>query len=363
MAANPNGSTAEDGNQEPTIIRHNCKGVLPEDVKLSLVARGLGEPLTKSLSKFLPKSGIGAFPCLLVDSAGAIEGSTWAIRGNSNWVAGYRARHIWGQSAPDLNLTLDIPNDAIIFPANSMLKCYSNWFNAFDEGWATLRDGAGNTIAERDDLTSICRGLSVRLCVIPLSTNSAMLQCHAFPTSTAQLQAILDEQNALDPSANWSQESSEVPCLMLPFGKNMGIAVALGIVEDPAANFGMGLLPPLVVTNSVSQVPALPSQTDIDREMTGLLRSVALPNAKNTGDLMSMLAQSKKSWEDFDPVTLPAIWQEFDGTRHRSTGRTNIYISGQILSLHWDSQRQLRSWTSKIRGVKRSFPPWPPSTG
>ena len=157
MAANSNGSTPEDVNQEPSIIRHNCKGVLPEDVKLSLVARGLGEPLSKLLSKFLPKSGMGAFPCLLVDSTGAIEGSTWAIRGKSNWVAGYKTRHIWGPSAPDLTITLDIPNDAIVFPADSMLKCYSHWFNAFDEGWATLRDGAGNVIAEHDNLTAICR--------------------------------------------------------------------------------------------------------------------------------------------------------------------------------------------------------------
>lgn len=162
------------------------------------------------------------------------------------------------------------------------------------------------------------------MCVIPLSTNSAMLQCLAFPASTARLQTILDEQNVLDPSANWGKESSDVPCLMLPFGSNMGIAVALGIVEDPAANFGLGLLPPLVVTNSVGMVPTLPSQTDIDREMTGLLRSVALPNAKNTRDLMSMLADSKKSWEDVDPEALPAIWQEFDGTRHRSAGRINL---------------------------------------
>ena len=150
-------TTNEDIGQEPTVIRHGCQGVLPEDIKLSLVARGLGEPLTKSLGKFLPKSGIGAFPCLLVDSDGAIDGSTWAVRGKGNWAAGYKSRHIWGPTAPDLTLTLDIPNDAIIFPADSMLKCYSHWFNAFDEGWATVRDCTGKVIGDRENLTAINR--------------------------------------------------------------------------------------------------------------------------------------------------------------------------------------------------------------
>ena len=195
------------------------------------------------------------------------------------------------------------------------------------------------------------RGLSIRFCVVPLSSTTAMLQCLAFPTSTARLQTILDEQNSLDSAANWDMESNAVPCLMLPFGKNAGISMALGIVEDPGAKFGMGLLPPLVVTNSVSQVPTLPSQADMDREMTGILRSVALSNTKNTAELMSMLADSKKGWEDFDSPPLPAIWQDFDGTRHRSTGKTVSLVSGQTYLISWDSERKLPRWTSKIWGV------------
>ena len=38
-----------------------------------------------------------------------------------------------------------------------MLKCYSHWFNAFDEGWATVWDSTGKVIGDRQNLTAINR--------------------------------------------------------------------------------------------------------------------------------------------------------------------------------------------------------------
>ena len=39
---------------------------LPDEVKKSLVAGGLGEPLTQILSQHMPSDGIGAYPCLVL---------------------------------------------------------------------------------------------------------------------------------------------------------------------------------------------------------------------------------------------------------------------------------------------------------
>lgn len=151
-------SEAQDNDQnKTTIIRHGLKrGSLPDEVKKSLVARGLGEPLTQILSPFVPSDGIGAYPCLVLEpTSGEIESSLWALRGGRNWNAGYRARQIWGKDAPDVSLTLDIPNDAIQFPGDTQLKSYSIWQDAFQAGWAQILDDGGNVIQDIDGLQTI----------------------------------------------------------------------------------------------------------------------------------------------------------------------------------------------------------------
>ena len=138
------------------VISHGFRrGNLPEATKVSLVARGLGEPLTQTLKSFMPSDGIGAYPCLVVDpSSGDIQGSLWALRGARNWHAGYKARHVWGKEAGDYGLVLNIPNDAIDFPADTQLKCFSRWQDAFLKGWAHIVDKDGKVIQDISGLVS-----------------------------------------------------------------------------------------------------------------------------------------------------------------------------------------------------------------
>ena len=142
---------------ETSVIRHGLQyGELPETVKSALLSRGLGDPLTQVLKRYTPKDGIGAYPCLVLDSAsGEIEGSIWALRGGMNWNAGYKARHLWGKEAKDYNLALNVPNEEIEFPGNTQLKCFSMWQDAFQKGWAQILDKKGNVIQDIEALEGI----------------------------------------------------------------------------------------------------------------------------------------------------------------------------------------------------------------
>ena len=53
---------------EPIVIRHGLeRGILPDAIKSTLVSRGLGDSLTRTIEKYVPGNGIGAYPCLVLD--------------------------------------------------------------------------------------------------------------------------------------------------------------------------------------------------------------------------------------------------------------------------------------------------------
>ena len=137
------------------------------------------------------------------------------------------------------------------------------------------------------------RGLSIRFCVIPMDSTSGIVQYLAFPTSVSKLKTILNEQNALG-GQTVAMESAGVPCIRLPINELPGMTVALGVIEDPTANWGMGLVPPLIAAGSAAPSPPLPGREDMEREM------VSLPNVKNLADLSSMLSVHNMAWEDYD---------------------------------------------------------------
>ena len=133
------------------------------------------------------------------------------------------------------------------------------------------------------------------------------------------LKTTLNKQNAAGGPA-LAMESEGVPCLRLPFNGRPGMTIVLGVIESPDADWGLGLLPPLVVPGSASPSQPLPGRNDIERELCGILRSVALPNAKSTSDLWSMISNRDTPWEEFERLPLPALWEEYDGDRHRHSG-------------------------------------------
>lgn len=149
-----------DGNQgEPTIIRHGLKfGVLPEDVKQALVARGGGDPLTHTVRSFIRKDGVTAFPCLVVDPVTAdIEGSMWALRGIA-WEAGHKVKSVWGKAAPeDYSLVLKIPMDEVRFPGDSLIKSFSSWQDAFRAGWAQITGPDGRVVQDISGLPMVSK--------------------------------------------------------------------------------------------------------------------------------------------------------------------------------------------------------------
>ena len=145
---------------QPAVIKHGLQyGELPETVKRALVARGVGEPLTNTLKSLIPKEGLTAFPCLVVNpTTGDIEGSLWALRGGISWKAGYKARTVWGKAVPkEYDLVLDIPNDSINFRGDSAHKNLSEWQDAFDMGWATVTGPDGRALEDIGDIPGVAR--------------------------------------------------------------------------------------------------------------------------------------------------------------------------------------------------------------
>ena len=92
---------ANEEQSDTSVIRHGLQyGELPEAVKSALLSRGLGDPPTQVLRRFTPNDGIGAYPCLVLDSK-------------------------------DYSLALNAPNEEIEFPGDTQLKCFSKWQDAF----------------------------------------------------------------------------------------------------------------------------------------------------------------------------------------------------------------------------------------
>ena len=151
--------------------------------------------------------------------------------------------------------------------------------------------------------------------MVPLSSVAARIQCLAVPLSGTNLVALLQSQ--ADLGNNLDMADPGVPCLRLPYLGKAGMDVALGVVEGKECNWGMGLLPVLVVNGCVAPTPSLPDRVPMEREMVGLLRSVALPNVKSTSDLAAMLEPRLMAWEDFEPIPLPTIWQDFADLQDR----------------------------------------------
>ena len=141
-------------------IQHGLNyGEMTDDIKSAFVVRGLGQPFTQTMKKFIPDNGLCAFPCLVVDgSSGEIESSLWALRGTHAWRTGHKARSIWGQNAnPAYSVVLDIPNDEIMFMGSAVTKCFSVWTDAFKENWATVTDEAGMIVEDISTLPVICK--------------------------------------------------------------------------------------------------------------------------------------------------------------------------------------------------------------
>ena len=174
-------------------------------------------------------------------------------------------------------------------------------------------------------------GLSIRFCVIPMDSTSAILQCLVFPASVDRLKDILNRQNTLGGQIV-AMESAGVPCIRLPISELPGITMVLGVIEDPKANWGMGLVPPLIAAGSAAPSPPLPGREDMEREMIAHLRSVSLPNVKNLADLSSMLASHNMAWEDYDEPAMPALWEEYSGTRHRDSGENLVVVIVMVSS-------------------------------
>ena len=129
----------------------------------------------------------------------------------------------------------------------------------------------------------------------------------------------VNAQNALSGASPIAPESAAVPCLRLTIQKGPGLTVALGVIESQDANWGMGLIPPMIAAGSASPDLPLPEREDMEREMVGLLRSVQLPNVKSTSALTQML-DPLTTWDEFEELTLPALWEEFSGSRHHDSG-------------------------------------------
>ena len=110
-------------------------------------------------------------------------------------------------------------------------------------------------------------GLSIRFCVIPLSSQGAMLQCTAVPVNKKDLVKVLNKQSGLGNHVEINSE--DVPCLRLNFLGGPGISVSLGVVEDASINIGMGLFPAIVLHGSPSPTPKLPTRDNMEREMIG----------------------------------------------------------------------------------------------
>ena len=190
--------------------------------------------------------------------------------------------------------------------------------------------------------------------MIPLEPTLAMLQCLAFPKSLENMKTVINAQNSLAGTANITINSPGVPCLRLPIGGRAGMTVALGVIESKEANWGMGLLPPMIAAGSAAPTMPMPAREEMEREMIGLLRSVKLPNIKSTSVMAAMLQDDETVWEDFEEIPLPALWEEYSGTRHRNSGKshtihdgqskitmlpssqTNSGCSGQVWGTQWD---------------------------
>lgn len=141
-------------------IQHGLNyGEMTDDIKSAFIVRGLGQPFTQTMQKFIPDNGLCAFPVLVVDgSSGEIESSLWALRGTHSWKTGHKARSIWGQKAnPSYSVVLDIPNDEITFSGSAVTKCFSIWMDAFKEGWATVTDEAGMVVEDISTLPVISK--------------------------------------------------------------------------------------------------------------------------------------------------------------------------------------------------------------
>ena len=151
-----------------------------------------------------------------------------------------------------------------------------------------------------------------------------MLQCLAFPTSLEKLKSMVNAQNTLSGTSSITVSSPTVPCLRLPIGGQAGLTVALGVIEDSSAGWGMGLIPPLIAAGSAAPTMPMPAREDMEREMVALLRSVKLPNIKSTSAMTALLSDPPVQWEIFEDIQLPALWEEYSGSRHRDSGKTCI---------------------------------------
>ena len=112
----------------------------------------------------------------------------------------------------------------------------------------------------------------------------------------------------------------------------------------------------MIAAGSAAPTMPMPSREEMEREMIGLLRSVKLPNIKSTSVMAAMLQDDETVWDDFEEIPLPALWEEYSGTRHRDSGKSHTIHDGQSKIIMLPSSQTNSGCSGQVWGTQWDVP-------
>ena len=290
---------------EGDVFKHRKE--LPQEIFKDLIAAGGAEKVKALLTekwKYSPPD-IVAVPSLIVSTEGRLSGAKWYVHGRLPKDINLKLSQLNTEADDDLYICIQ-NMDLSVFTFYNKRRNVSGWIDSAELEFTLFRKAKSKKQQIKSDQFDALgmKGFSVRLCILPINTNTASMTLALHPMGKDELKAKAPEH----------YYKNTCPQVALPIGENNAkyLLVKLGIEEPVRADVGMGILPVIEDVRKEEEIANIsPSSMEIRTALHNFLRTVKSLNNKSAKKVIeAMEDMNTEVAKTFDPEF---VWPEAAG--------------------------------------------------
>ena len=269
-----------------------------------------------------------AAPTIVIAGDGRISGVKWTILGKPDKKVTIKGTQLWPDCEEEVHINLEVP-EFDNFQFYNKCRNVSGWIDSSELTWTVLKKvdkkKKAVVITPTNYETTGVKGFSVRMGVLPISSDTANLTLAILPLSKAEIKKRFGDKYSKTYTAQ----------VALTMGENnvKAMAIKLAVKEVDNANFGMGILPIIEDVRSDEQISEkFPTSLEIRKAMFHFLRGCQGFNNKIPRTLQDALTEGPDKWAAIEPEY---IWPE----THNEENDQPVEESGTYNTLHMDLEQ------------------------
>ena len=291
---------------EGEVFKHRKE--LPQEIFNDLIAAGGAEKVKALLIEKWKYAhpDIIAVPSLTVSTEGRLTGAKWYVQGMLPKEINLKLSQLNTEADDDLYICIKNNMDLSVFSFYNKRRNVSGWIDSTEIDFSLFRRAKSKKQPIKPDQFEAqgMKGFSVRLCAMPVNTNTASLTLALHPLGKDELKAKAPDH----------YYKNCCPQVALPIGENNAkyLLVKLGIEEPARADVGMGILPVIEDVRKEEEIASIsPTSLEIRTALHNFLRTVKGLNNKSAKKVMeAMEDMNTEVAKTFEPEF---IWPEAAG--------------------------------------------------